>query len=134
MCGGLRVVLEVGYTETTYTAVEINSFSHAIGWWVIGSSQEEFPGQLLDKAIRGCYKRLPQDICPVGEDEIRKLMLARGPIHFICAGWQCQSMSIASRHLGQEDDRFLPLYDLIKIINYVQANQYPKPLYLLGNT
>ena len=43
-------------------------------------------------------------------------------------------MSIVGRHLGQEDNRFLPLYDLIKIINYLQANQYPKPLYLLENT
>ena len=43
MCGGLRVVLEAGYTVTTYTAVELNSLSRAIGWRVIGSLQEEFP-------------------------------------------------------------------------------------------
>ena len=95
MYGGLRVVLEAGYTVKTYTAVELNSLSRAIGWRVIGNLQDEFQGELLDKAIRGCYKRLPQDICLVGEDQIRELVLAQGPIHFICAGWKCQSMSIA---------------------------------------
>ena len=43
MRGGLRVVLEAGYTMTIYTAVELNNLSRAIGWRVIGSLQEEFP-------------------------------------------------------------------------------------------
>ena len=128
------MALEAGYTVACYTAVEIDDLSRAIAWRVIGKFQEEFPRQLPDNEIRGCFKRLPHDICFVGEEHIRDLLRTNGAIHFIGAGWQCQSMSLAGHHQGANDDRFLPLYDLIKIINYLQANQFPKPLYLIENT
>ena len=111
--------------------MEINSLSRTIDWRVIGSLQEKFPGQLPDSAIRGCFKRLPANVCLVGEDQIQGLVLTRGATHFICAGCAGQSMSIDGRHSRQQDDRFLPFY---KVINYLQANQFPKPLYLIENT
>ena len=57
-----------------------------------------------------------------------------GPIHFLCGGWECQSMSMAGLHKGMDDDRFLPFLDMVKIINFLQANQEQQPLYLLENT
>ena len=44
MCDGLEVVLEAGYTVTTYTVVELKNLSRAISWRVIGNLQEEFLG------------------------------------------------------------------------------------------
>ena len=117
MCGAFHVVLEASYKVVCYTAVAVNDLSTAIAWRVIGKFQEEFPRRLSNSAIRGCFKRLPHDICFLGENDVRDLVRDKGPIHFLATGWQCQSMSIGGRHVGTHDDCFLPLYDLIKIIN-----------------
>ena len=134
MCGGLQCILKADYNVSTYTPIEIDDISRAIGGRAISNLQEEFPRQLLDSAVRGCFKRLPQDIRLCWESQIRELVWERGPIHFVAADWQCQSMSRAGKHLGRDDERFLPFYDLIRIINYLQANKYPPPLYLIKNT
>ena len=39
-------------------------------------------------------------------------------------------MSMAGMHKGMDDDRFLPFLDMIRILNFLQANQHPSPLYL----
>ena len=65
---------------------------------------------------------------------MKTLIQNKGPIYFLCAGWECQSMSMAGKHKGMDDDRFLPFLDMIRILNFLQANQHPSPLYLFENT
>lgn len=74
MCGGLRVVLEARYKVACYAAVEVDDLSCAIAWRVVGKFQDDFPGPLPHSAIRGWFKRLPHDICFVGENHIRDLV------------------------------------------------------------
>ena len=60
MCGGLWVVLEVGCTVTTYTTMELNNLSRAIGWRGIGNLQEEFPGHCLIRPCGGATSAFPK--------------------------------------------------------------------------
>ena len=87
-----------------------------------------------DKAIRGHNKRLPQNISLVGESDLSTLILNKGPIDFICGGWECQSMSMAGKHKGMDDDRFTPVLDMVRTLNFLQKNQISPPLYLFENT
>lgn len=77
---------------------------------------------------------MPQNIQLVSENDLCNLVQQKGTIDFICGGWECQSMSMARKHLGMDDDRFIPFLDMIKIVNFLQANQMVKPLYLFENT
>ena len=43
-------------------------------------------------------------------------------------------MSLAGKHLGMGDDRFMPFLDMIRIVNFLQAEQTTKLLYLFENT
>ena len=43
-------------------------------------------------------------------------------------------MSMPGKHLGMDDERFVPFLDMIKIVNFLQANQLLQPLYLFENT
>ena len=43
-------------------------------------------------------------------------------------------MSMAGFKKGMEDERFLPFLDMIKILNFLQSEQHPSPLYLFENT
>ena len=52
-CGGLRTVLEAGYKVACYTTVEIDDISRIMANKTISDLQEEYPGQLPDKAVRG---------------------------------------------------------------------------------
>ena len=61
-CGGLRTVLEAGFTISCYTSIEIDNISRDIARCTLSALQSEYPGQLPDKAIRGYNKRLPQDV------------------------------------------------------------------------
>ena len=133
-CGGLRTVLEAGYKVKCYTSVEIDDISRAISREVLSKLQEEYPGQLPDKAIRGYNKRLPHNIALVTVSNLMQLMKHNGNVHFICGGWECQSMSMAGLHKGMEDDRFPPFLDMVKIVNFLQKEQPTKPLYLFENT
>ena len=127
-------MLEAGYVVTCYTSVEIDDISRVISRKTLSDLQEEYPGQLPDRAIRGYNKRLPHNTQFVGESELTNLIRNNGPIDFICGGWECQSMSLAGKHLGMEDDRFMPFLDMIRIVNFLQAKQTTKPLYLFENT
>ena len=120
-CGGLRTVLEAGYVISCYTSVEIDDISRVIARKTLDDLQAEYPGQLPDKAFRGYDKRLPQNIQFVGDSELTNLIRDNGSVDFICGGWECQSMSLAGKHLGMEDDRFMPFLDAIRIINFLQA-------------
>ena len=133
-CGGLRTVLEAGYLVSCYTTVEIDDISRMMANKTISDLQEEYPGQLPDKAIRGHNKRLPQNISLVGESDLSTLILNKGPIDFICGGWECQSMSMAGKHKGMDDDRFTPFLDMVRTLNFLQKNQISPPLYLFENT
>ena len=55
----------------------------------------------------------------MGEDNLAKLITAKGPIHFICGGWQCQSMSLVGNYGGMEDNLFLPFH-IARIVNFIQ--------------
>ena len=72
--GGLRTALAAGLLVTTYTSIEIDDVARAIEWRALGELQTEFPGQLLDSAIRNFNKRLPQDIRHVGEADLLDLL------------------------------------------------------------
>ena len=133
-CSGLRTVLEAGYRVECYTSVEIDDISRAIARNVLSALQSEFPGQLPDRAINGYNKRLPQNIAFISEIDMHDLVSIKGPIHFICGGWECQSMSLAGQHLGIDDERFMHFLDMICILNYLQKEQHPTPLYLFENT
>ena len=88
-CSGLRTVLEAGYRVECYTSVEIDDISRAIARRVLSALQEEFPGQLPDRAINGYNKRIPQNIALISEIDMHELVTNKGPIHFICGGWEC---------------------------------------------
>ena len=60
----------------------------------------------------------------MGETELTNLIRDSGPIDFLCGGWECQSMSLAGKHLGMEDDRFMPFLDMVRIVNFLQAEQH----------
>ena len=109
-------MLEAGCVVTCYTTVEIDDISRVIARKNLCDLQEDYPRQLSDKAIRGYNKRLPQNIQFVGESELTNLIRDNGPIHFLCGGWECQSMSLAGFFLGMEDDRFMPFLDMIRIL------------------
>ena len=96
--------------------------------------QSEYHGQLPDKAIRSYNKRLPQNISFVTENDLIQLVQYNGPVHFLCGGWECQPMSLSGNQRGLNDDRFSPFLDMVKIINFLQKEQLPPPLYLLENT
>lgn len=114
--GGLRTILATGKGVTTYASVEIDDTSRANTRCVISQIQEEYLGQLPDDAIRGYNKCLLQDIQFVGEANLTELIDAKGPIHFICGGRQCQSMSLTGNHCGMEDERFLPFLDMVRLV------------------
>ena len=132
-CSGLRTMLEGGYNIKCYTSVEIDDVSRAIAREVLSKLQIEYPGQLPDAAIRGYNKRLPQNIALVTKDNLENLIQQHGCVHFVCGGWECQSMSMAGLKKGMEDDIFPPFMDMVRIINFLQ-NQTTKPLYLFENT
>ena len=133
-CGGLRTILEAGYKVACYTSVEIDDISRTIARKTLSDLQLEYPGQLPDKAIRGFNKRLPQNIQFVGESELTDLVRNHGSVDFLCGGWECQSMSLAGKHLGMDDERFIPFLDMVRIVNFLQKNQLKKLLYLFENT
>ena len=85
-CGGLQTILESGYVVTCYTSVEIDDTSRVITRKTLSNLQEEYPGQLSDRAISGYNKRLPQNIQFVGESELTNLIRDNGPINFSCGG------------------------------------------------
>ena len=66
--------------------------------------------------------------------DLHNLIIDKGPIHFIFGGWECQSMSMAGKHLGMSDERFMPFLDMIRICNFLQVEQSSIPLYLFENT
>ena len=133
-CGGLRTVLEAGCNVSCYTSVEIDDISRSIARTTLSNLQEEYPFQLPDRAIRGYNKRVPQDIKLITESDLVSLVQFNGPVHFLCGGWECQSMSKAGNRKGMEDERFLPFLDMVKILIFLQAEQHPKPLFLFENT
>ena len=133
-CGGLRTVLEAGYLVSCYTSVEIDDISRIIARKTLSDLQEQYPGQLPDKAIRGYNKRIPQNIQLISDNDLCNLVQQNGTINFVCGGWECQPMSMAGKHLGMDDDRFMPFLDMVRIINFLQANQIHPPLYLFENT
>ena len=77
-CGGLRTVIEAGYKVSCYTSIEIDDVSRAIARKKLSDLQEEYPGQLPDKAIRGYNKRLPQNIQLVTENDLVSLVQFNG--------------------------------------------------------
>ena len=92
--------------------------------------QHEYPGKLPAKATRAYNKRLPQDVQLVTESDLIHLVQNNGPVHFLCGGWECQSMSMAGHQKGLEDERFLPFLDMIKILNFFQKEQFQNNTYL----
>ena len=42
-------------------------------------------------------------------------------------------MSMAGKHKGMDDERFEPFLDMVKILNFLQTEQHPSPLYLFEN-
>ena len=70
----------------------------------------------------------------IGESELTTLVRDHGPVDFPCGGWECQSMSLAGKHLGMDDERFMPFLDMIRIVNFIQTNQMRAMLYLFENT
>ena len=86
---------------------------------MIDRLQTQYPGRLPDSAIRGYSKRVPQDIALVDETSLKSLVQINGPIHFMCGGWECQSMSMAGMHRVMEDEMFDYFLDMVKIVNYL---------------
>ena len=41
---------------------------------------------------------------------------------------------MAGNKKGMDDERFLPFLDMVKILNFLQAEQHPQPLFLFENT
>ena len=121
-------------TVKCYTSVEVNETSRAIATCVLSKLQVEYPGQLPDSAIRGYTKRLKQNIALIDESDLISLVQYNGPVHFVCGGWECQPMSLAGLHQGLDDSRFDCFLDMVKILNYLQKEQKPSPLYLFENT
>ena len=85
---------------------------------------------MSDKAIRGYNKRLPQDAQLANESGLVELVRFNGPVHFLCGGWECHSMSLAGYKKGMEDERFLYFLDMVKRFNILQMEQHPSPLFL----
>ena len=133
-CAGLRVVLAAGMKVICHTSVEIDDILRSISNEVLGKLQSEYPHQLPDSALRGHNKRLPQDIRNLSEDDLIALVKNKGEIHFICGGWQCQSMSMARSQTGMQDKRFPTFLNLVKIINILQRMQTKAPIYYMENT
>ena len=133
-CAGLRVVLSAGMKVKCYTSVEWDEVSRGISNEVLSKLQTQYPHQLPDSALRGHNKRLPQNIKRVGEDDLRAMMRSRGEVHFLCGGWQCQSMSMAGPQTGDQDDRFPTFLNMVKIINILQRVQIVPPIYCVENT
>ena len=133
-CAGLRVALAAGLKVICYTSVEIDDISRAISNEVSGKLQSEYPHQLPDSALRGHNKRLPQDIRNVNEDDLNALIQNKGEVHFICGGWQCQSMSMAGPQTGMQDKRFPTFLNLVKILNILRRVQTKSPIYCVENT
>ena len=127
-------MLETGLKVKCYTFVEIDDISIGISNEVLGKLQFEYPHQLPDSALRGHSKRLPQDIRTASTDDLLALVQNKGEVHFICGGWQCQSMSMAGPKAGMEDKRFPTFLNLVKIINVLQRVQTLPPIYCVENT
>lgn len=102
MDGGLKIALAAGQTIAIYPSVEIDADSRAIAQSAISKLQADYSRQLPDSAIRGCTKRLPHDIRHFGARELSNLIAEKGEIQYLCAGWQCQSMSMAGKHEGMD--------------------------------
>ena len=96
--------------------------------------QTQYPGQFSDSAIRGYAKRVPQDTSLLDESSLNSLVQLNGPIYFMCGGWGCQSMSLEGKEKGMNDKTFAYFLDMIRIVNYIQLEQQPRPLYLFENT
>ena len=114
--------------------MEIDDISRSIARATLSNLQEEYPGKLSDRAIRGYNKRVPQDIKLITESDLVSLLQFNGPVHFLCGGWECQSMSMAGNRKGMDDERFLPFLDMVKILDFLQAERHPQPLFLFENT
>ena len=117
-----------------YTSVEIDDISRGISNEVLSKLQSEYPHQLPDSALKGHSKRLPQDITNVSEGDLTALVQNKGEVHFICGGWQCQSMSMAGPRNGMQDGRFPTFLNLVKIINISQRMQTISPICCVENT
>ena len=119
-CAGLRVVLATGLKVKCYTAVEIDEVSRGIANEVLSKLQHEYTHELPDSALRGQSKRLPHDVKLIGKEDLKFLMQNKGEIHFVCGGWQCQSVSHVGPQTGMTDVRFDPFFNMVKIINILK--------------
>ena len=68
------------------------------------------------------------------QHDLDELILQRGPIDFIFAGWECQMVSKAGQGKSYYDRRFPYFFDLIGAINHlIRVQKYP-PVFSLENT
>ena len=132
--GALRMALAAGYTVRCYTYVDKDPISRKIASAVLLSLQSQYPKQLLDAAINGFDKRLPQNIAQCSELFLSQLTTLNGPVDLLGGSWECQSVSRAGRQRGAMDPRFRYFYDLVRVVKFYQRDQATPLLYVLENT
>eukprot|EP00775_Hariotina_reticulata_P015117 gene15117-biopygen1455 len=135
LCAGLEMVLRNGFTVNRYLYSDTDLTAQTIALHRIMQLQEQYPLQLQQQALEGCFSAMPEDITDITVQHVHAAVLSQPSAQwFVVAGWPCQDFSLAGPSRGMAEARSRLLTDLVRLIGILQQLLPEQPPgYLLEN-
>eukprot|EP00775_Hariotina_reticulata_P012120 gene12120-biopygen14017 len=135
LCAGLEMVLRNGFTVSRYLYSDTDLTAQTIALHRIMQLQEQYPLQLQQQALEGCFSAMPEDITDITVQHVHAVVLSQPSAQwFVVAGWPCQDFSLAGPSRGMAAARSRLLTDLVRLIGILQQLLPEQPPgYLLEN-
>eukprot|EP00775_Hariotina_reticulata_P003516 gene3516-biopygen5211 len=135
LCAGLEMVLRNGFTVSRYLYSDTDLTAQTIALHRIMQLQEQYPLQLQQQALEGCFSAMPEDITDITVQHVHAAVLSQPSAQwFVVAGWPCQDFSLAGPSRGMAAARSRLLTDLVRLIGILQQLLPEQPPgYLLEN-
>ena len=83
--GVLRFALDAGHKIWCYTYVDKDDVSRRVAVAILRKLQNQFPGQLVDVAIRGFDDRLPHNVDQCSPTFLTNMVERHGPVDMLGA-------------------------------------------------
>eukprot|EP00775_Hariotina_reticulata_P003475 gene3475-biopygen5169 len=132
---GLEMVLRNGFTVSRYLYSDTDLTAQTIALHRIMQLQEQYPLQLQQQALEGCFSAMPEDITDITMQHVHAAVLSQPSAQWlVVAGWPCQDFSLAGPSRGMAAARSRLLTDLVRLIGILQQLLPEQPPgYLLEN-
>eukprot|EP00775_Hariotina_reticulata_P002868 gene2868-biopygen4480 len=132
---GLEMVLRNGFTVSRYLYSDTDLTAQTIALHRIMQLQEQYPLQLQQQALEGCFSAMPEDITDITVQHVHAAVLSQPSAQWlVVAGWPCQDFSLAGPSRGTAAARSRLLTDLVRLIGILQQLLPEQPPgYLLEN-